>query len=96
MHIFISGATGLIGRHLHPLLDTNSAITVLTRNPEKACKLLGNSINAVTEVNSVDFNTIDVVINLAGEPIANKRWSDEQKQKIRNSRINITEQISAA
>ena len=95
MHIFISGATGLIGRHLHPFLNTNGTITVLTRTPEKASKLLDN-INTVTEVSSVDFNTIDIVINLAGEPIANKRWSDEQKQKIRNSRINITQQISAA
>lgn len=37
----------------------------------------------------------DVVINLAGEPIANKRWSDQPKQRIISSRIDVTEKLIA-
>ena len=96
MHIFITGATGLIGQHLCPLLLDNNTVTVLSRNPAKASALLGNSVKAVKNISSVDFNDVDIVINLAGEPIVNKRWSDKQKQIIRDSRIVITQKISAA
>ncbi|MBH0072513.1 TIGR01777 family oxidoreductase [Pseudoalteromonas sp. NZS127] len=96
MHIFITGATGLIGQHLCPFLTHHHSVTVLSRNPTKANVLLGYKINAVTNIEAVDFNNIDVVINLAGEPIVNKRWSDKQKSIIRDSRIELTKQISAA
>lgn len=96
MHIFITGATGLIGQHLCPFLTHHHSVTVLSRNPTKANVLLGHKINAVTNIEAVDFNNVDVVINLAGEPIVNKRWSDKQKSIIRDSRIELTKQISAA
>ena len=96
MHIFVTGATGLIGQHLCPFLEHHNTVTVLSRNATKANVLLGHKIKAVTDISAVDFNTVDVVINLAGEPIVNKRWSDKQKQIIRDSRINITQKISHA
>ncbi len=40
-----------------------------------------------------DLNAIDGVINLAGEPIADKRWTEQQKQRLCESRWQITEQI---
>ena len=82
MHIFFTGATGLIGRHLCPFLLHHHDITVLSRNPTKAKVLLGHRVNAVSSLDDVDFNTVDIVINLAGEPIVNKRWSDKQRQII--------------
>ncbi|MBB1397507.1 TIGR01777 family oxidoreductase [Pseudoalteromonas sp. SG44-8] len=96
MHILITGATGLIGRHLCPELNKEHQLTVLTRNPANATKLLGENINATDSLEEVDFNNLDCVINLAGEPIVNKRWSEKQKQILRDSRITITQQISAA
>ncbi|KPH92533.1 Epimerase family protein [Pseudoalteromonas sp. P1-16-1b] len=96
MHIFFTGATGLIGRHLCPFLLHHHDVTVLSRNPTKAKVLLGHQINAVDSLEDVDFNTVDVVINLAGEPIVNKRWSDKQKTVIRDSRIIVTQAISDA
>ena len=96
MHILITGATGLIGRHLCPELNKEHQLTVLTRNPANATKRLGENINATDSLEEVDFNNLDCVINLAGEPIVNKRWSEKQKQILRDSRISLTQQISAA
>lgn len=96
MHIFFTGATGLIGRHLCPFLLHHHDVTVLSRNPTKAKVLLGHQVNAIDSLEDVDFNTVDVVINLAGEPIVNKRWSNKQKAVIRDSRIIVTQAISDA
>lgn len=38
----------------------------------------------------------DAVINLAGEPVFGKRWSDAQKQKLRDSRVRTTQHLVAA
>lgn len=96
MHIFITGATGLIGRHLCPFLLHHNTVTVLSRNPTTANILLSHNVHAVDDIDLVDFNTVDVVINLAGEPIVNKRWTDKQKKIIRDSRIIITQKIAHA
>ena len=96
MHIFFTGATGLIGRHLCPFLLHHHDVTVPSRNPTKAKVLLGHQVNAIDSLEDVDFNTVDVVINLAGEPIVNKRWSDKQRAVIRDSRIIVTQAISDA
>ena len=96
MHIFFTGATGLIGKHLTPFLLHHHKVTVLSRNKTKAHVLLGHNIDVVSSVDEVNFNHVDTVINLAGEPIVNKRWTQAQKQTIKNSRINLTTQISDA
>ncbi|WP_024610083.1 MULTISPECIES: TIGR01777 family oxidoreductase [unclassified Pseudoalteromonas] len=96
MHIFITGATGLIGSHLCPFLLHHNQVTVLSRNPAKANALLSHKVHAISDINLVDFNSVDVVINLVGEPIVNKRWSAKQKKIIRDSRIDITQQITSA
>ena len=96
MHIFITGATGLIGSHLCPFLYKSHKLTVLSRDPAKATRLLGSGITAIDSLANIDFNTVDCVINLAGEPIVSKRWSDKQKQRLRDSRIQLTTNISLA
>ncbi|MEM5551494.1 TIGR01777 family oxidoreductase [Pseudoalteromonas neustonica] len=96
MHILITGATGLIGGYLCSALNKDHKLTVLTRNISKATQQLGPNIHYIDALTSVDFNDLDCVINLAGEPIVNKRWSDKQKCILRNSRIILTQQISNA
>ncbi|CAM2875153.1 TIGR01777 family oxidoreductase [Vibrio diazotrophicus] len=97
MNILITGGTGFIGRELLKLLMTEQ-VTVLTRNTENAKRQLShirsgnlNFINSLFDLQ--DLNHFDAVINLAGEPIANKRWSRKQKLRICRSRWDITEQL---
>src|SRR5436190_349727 len=84
MKIVITGGTGLIGRHLTPrLLSLGHELTVATRNPERARSLLDPRISlwkGLSEQSSLD--SFDAVINLAGEPIADRRWSAARKERL--------------
>ena len=97
MKILITGGTGLIGRHLIPrLLERGNMVTVVTRSPEKVRRHFGSRVEVwkgLDEQRSLDG--IDAVINLAGEPIADKRWTEEQKKRLCESRWRITEKLSA-
>jgi uncharacterized protein (TIGR01777 family) len=91
--VLISGGTGLIGRHLIQKLQDQYKITVISRDPLRAKRLLGNTISALTidEITRVD--EYSAIINLAGEPIADKRWTDSQKKIICDSRWDITTRL---
>ena len=94
MNILMTGGTGFIGRQfISTFSDYN--YTVLSRNRHKAQSVLPQSnvtiIESLTELS--DLEGFDAIINLAGEPIIDKRWSDSQKQRIQNSRWQITEQL---
>jgi len=93
MHILITGATGLIGRKLtERLLSQSHQITALTLTPERAQKVLGSSVRLWhTLADKTSLDGFDAVINLAGEPIADKRWTKEQKHKLCHSRWQLTE-----
>ena len=95
MEILVTGGSGLIGRHLIPrLLELGHKVTVVTRSPEKTRRLLDAGVsllNGLGELQNLD--AFDAVINLAGEPIADKRWSEQQKQRLCQSRWQITERL---
>lgn len=95
MKILITGGTGLIGRFLIPRLqELDHSITVVTRDPAKAQQTLGETVALLPGLDDLtDLNDFDAVINLAGEPIAEKRWSDEQKQRLCESRWKITQRL---
>ncbi len=92
MNILITGGSGLIGQALIQALNADRII-VLTRQPEKAAKILSKDIALVTSLEQVDFNTLDIVVNLAGEAIVDKRWSAVQKDRICQSRWLITQAL---
>lgn len=97
MRILITGATGLIGSSLtRQLLQLSHEITVLSRNVTKARNQFGEKISywpSLNEIRSLDG--FDAVINLAGEPIADKRWSKVQKDRLCRSRWELTERLAA-
>ncbi|MCG8670635.1 MAG: TIGR01777 family oxidoreductase [Pseudomonadales bacterium] len=97
-HLLITGGTGFIGQKLCPfLMKEGYQLTVLTRNPEQAKKRLGDTINTITWTSEIaDLPPIDGVINLAGEGILDKRWSDTRKQELLNSRVALTEALVKA
>ncbi len=97
MQILLTGGTGFIGSELVKQLSIHQ-IVLLTRNITAAkSKLQHADLGNITYIDSLDdynnFNDIDAVINLAGEPIAGKRWSHKQKKAICNSRWSITEKL---
>jgi len=94
--IFITGGTGFIGSHLREiLLKQGHYITIVTRSPEKYDE--ENAENQKFVPWSADlpkiFEETDVIINLAGENLFGKRWTEEIRDKIYNSRVNTTRKI---
>lgn len=94
MRILITGATGFIGRSLcRALAESGHELLAVSRSPEKARDVLPEG----TEIRSGVTDFIDAapeaVINLAGEPIAEGRWTDEKKRRIVESRVETTRAV---
>ncbi len=83
MKIAIAGASGMVGKALTKSLSAKGhVVTPLVRGSADDQVFVG--------VTSEYLQTFDAVINLAGENIAAKRWSDEQKKLIVDSRVKTT------
>lgn len=89
MRAVITGATGLIGRKLLGELESRD-VTVLSRDPEAARRSLdAGRFVAWDGSSAIDpgvFRDVEVVYHLAGEPVAEGRWSAQKKRRIRDSR----------
>lgn len=95
MKILITGGTGLIGSELVARLRDRYQLTVLSRRPEAAAKLFGTGVQVLPHLDQVqDISEYYAVINLQGEGIADRRWSDRQKLRLEQSRWNITRQLT--
>lgn len=97
MKIVIAGATGFIGAPLSELLiRSGHELTLLTRRIRPTASLSARvrhvAWNPEDETSIVEeVGACDAVINLAGESVANKRWTKSQKEKILTSRVNATQ-----
>ena len=93
MRILFTGGTGFIGRHYinrYPLCE----YTVLTRRPARAARILPADVKFIKSLDELsDLDDFDAVINLCGEPIADKRWTSRQKQAICDSRWQPTARL---
>lgn len=95
MHILITGGTGLIGRRLcKALLAEGHELTVLSRKPESVAEKCGAAVRAMASLREWQpEQAFDAVVNLAGEPIVDQRWTDKRKQVLWDSRVALTEEL---
>ena len=93
--ILITGGTGFIGTHLSEILMRKGHyLTIVTRSPEahKSEEAKNQKFISWDELSSV-IDSIDVVINMAGENLFGQRWTPEVKEKLYNSRILTTRKL---
>ena len=95
MKVLIAGASGLVGSALIPALEADgSEVTRLVRTSAGAGEIEWHPNN--DQIDAATLEGFDAIINFAGENIAGGRWTDEQKRKIRDSRVNGTHLLSEA
>ncbi len=93
MRVVVTGATGLIGRALtRSLLADGHTVTALVRDATRVGSRLGSALvltwdPMVGPPPASALEDADVVVHLAGEPVAEKRWTEAQKTLIRDSRV---------
>jgi len=98
MKILLTGGTGFIGTGLaNHLREKGHDLLILTRQdakiqPHPDLRYVkwqpGNGQDVISEVGDVN-----AIINLAGESVVNKRWTQAQKARIRDSRVEATQLI---
>lgn len=105
MKVVVTGATGFVGQQVvKALSDRGDQVVALVRSPAKATKQFAG----LAQVEAVGYTPkaagdwfaalegADAVINLAGEPLANGRWTAQRKQEIYESRVVGTQQLVQA
>ncbi|ROO29999.1 TIGR01777 family oxidoreductase [Salinisphaera japonica] len=93
-NILITGGTGFVGTHLIPqLLDEGWAIEVLTRDKAAAEKTLPKPVVCIESLDKA--SQPQAIVNLAGENLADGRWTDAGKKEMRESRLSITRDLVA-
>jgi uncharacterized protein len=93
MRVIITGGTGLLGRPLcAALIQKGHEVVVLSRNPDQAKAMPAGVNMAAWDGKSANgwghlADGVGAIVNLAGEGLADGRWSDERKARIVRSRI---------
>jgi uncharacterized protein len=99
VHVFVTGATGLIGRAVcAALLGQGHFVTALSRSggaglPTGARPVQGDPTAPGPWLDALAGT--DACVHLAGEPVAGGRWTAERKRRIRESRVASTRHIAA-
>lgn len=95
MNYLITGGTGLIGAVIcRQLQAAGHTVIVLSRNRNKVHQRCGLSAVAIEHLDEIgDSEQVDIVINLAGAPVADSRWTQRRKTLLEQSRIGVTQQL---
>ena len=97
MRVAITGSTGFVGEALVRFLTGrgDDVVRVVRRPPRDG----EDAVFWQPETGQLDpgvFQNVDIVVHLAGESIAAGRWTAEQKQRIRDSRVRSTTLLATA
>ena len=91
MRVLVSGSTGLIGSSLVRSLEGGGHEVVRLLRPQSRTSADGILWDPASgSLDAQDIEGFDSVVHLSGENIANRRWSEEQMARIRDSRIGST------
>ncbi len=102
MKVFVTGATGFIGRALVLALQRKGhSVIAWVRDEARARALLGEDVELLGIAKGEGalpeaLSCCQGVINLAGEPIFGKRWSKNRREAIVESRVSLTSKLAAA
>jgi uncharacterized protein len=94
--VVVAGGSGLVGRRLVEALVAQEALVgVVTRNPDGVKLPKGAEAHAWSELPAL-LEGADAVFNLAGEGIADRRWTPQRKEALLRSRVESTRRIVEA
>jgi len=106
--LLLFGCSGFVGRELVPyLLELGHELTLVSRQSQPFAALVGERLS-VLRLDAADpaswnhdglavaLAQAEGVVNLAGEPIADKRWTPAQRQLLLSSRLRTTELLTTA
>jgi uncharacterized protein (TIGR01777 family) len=89
--VLITGGTGMVGQSLTDVLVENGyEVIILTRTPKKSSRLHVSFAKWDIDQNYIDPKALEVaniIVHLAGESVATKRWTAKRKQEILDSRV---------
>jgi len=92
MRILITGGTGFIGQALCPRLQAaGHEVVILTR--QSGARLPNGVASAVTRLDDLDAGGFGGVINLAGAPIGDARWTPSRRKLLLDSRVETTAKV---
>jgi uncharacterized protein len=98
MKFLVTGSSGLIGSALIPFLTAGGhSVTRLLRSPASSQSVGASEIvwnPGYSDLPISNLEGFDAVIHLAGESIAEGRWTDAKKARIRESRTTPTRALS--
>ncbi|WPR74927.1 TIGR01777 family oxidoreductase [Algoriphagus sp. NG3] len=88
-NILISGGSGLIGHKITQLLELKGyTVAWLSRSPQKQKSFIWDVEKQTIDPSAVEWS--DAIIHLAGAGVADKRWTEDRKKLILNSRVEST------
>jgi|688.fasta_scaffold00028_81 uncharacterized protein (TIGR01777 family) len=106
--IAISGASGLIGSALIERLQNKESVDILClRRPETSSDKTSSPRTSSSPIRSIDWlpssglrrleqmENVDWVIHLAGRSINSARWTEKEKNKLRQSRVEATHKLAS-
>src|SRR5262245_47414274 len=96
MRVAITGSSGLLGGALARSLeaDGHDVVRVVRSDPTGPGQVRWDIERG--EIDAAALESLDGVVHLAGEGIGERRWSDEQKRRIRESRTKGTELLAGS